>query len=147
MENVTKTTYNGAFAIALHGHIDTANASQVEAAVRALLEGQEFSVLVLDAQRLSYISSSGLRILLRLMKAGNPLKMINVSPEVYDILEITGFSEMMTVEKAFRQVSVEGCEIIGQGSNGIVYRLDAETIVIGKDEHYQCFGCNEGYVM
>ena len=85
--------------------------------------------MVLDAQHLRYISSSGLRILLRLMKSGKTLKMVNVSPEVYDILEVTGFSEMMTVEKAFREVSVEGCEIIGQGSNGIVYRLDPDTIV------------------
>ena len=129
MENIQKTTYKGDFAIALHGQIDTANATEAEEAIKNLLEGQDLSLLVLDAQHLRYISSSGLRILLRLMKSGKPLKMVNVSPEVYDILEVTGFSEMITVEKAFREVSVDGCEIIGQGSNGIVYRLDPETIV------------------
>ena len=129
MENIQKTIYNGNFSIALHGQIDTANAAAAEEAIKELLEGQDVTLLVLDAQHLRYISSSGLRILLRLMKSGKTLKMVNVSPEVYDILEVTGFSEMMTVEKAFREVSVEGCEIIGQGSNGIVYRLDPDTIV------------------
>ena len=129
MDNIKKTTYNNNFAIALHGQIDTANATAVEEAIKNLLEGQDVSLLVLDAQHLRYISSSGLRILLRLLKSGKTLKMVNVSPDVYDILEVTGFSEMMTVEKAFREVSVDGCEIIGQGSNGIVYRLDPETIV------------------
>ena len=129
MENIKATTYNGSFAIALHGQIDTANAAAAEEAIKNLLEGQDVKEVVLDAQNLRYISSSGLRILLRLMKSGKQIKMINVSPDVYEILEVTGFSEMMTVEKAFREVSIEGCEIIGQGSNGIVYRLNPDTIV------------------
>ena len=129
MENVSKTTYKGDFAIALQGQIDTANAAAVEESIKNLLEGQEVTLLVLDAQNLRYISSAGLRVLLRLLKSGKKLKMVNVSPEVYEILEVTGFSEMITVEKAFREVSIEGCEIIGQGSNGIVYRLNPETIV------------------
>ena len=129
MENIRKTTYKGDFAIALQGQIDTANAATVEESIKNLLEGQEVTLLVLDAQNLRYISSAGLRVLLRLLKSGKKLKMVNVSPEVYEILEVTGFSEMITVEKAFREVSIEGCEIIGQGSNGIVYRLNPETIV------------------
>jgi len=42
---------------------------------------------------------------------------------------MTGFTEMMEVQKAYRQISVEGCEIIGQGANGKVYRIDPDTIV------------------
>ncbi|MBR4961690.1 MAG: anti-sigma factor antagonist [Clostridia bacterium] len=129
MEQVKKSTYNGSFAIALEGNISSANASEVEAAIQELLVGESFDELVLDADNLLYISSAGLRVLLRLMKAGHTLRMVNVSVEVYDVLEMTGFSEMMSVEKAFRKVSIEGCEIIGQGSNGIVYRLDPDTIV------------------
>lgn len=129
MENIRKTVCNGNFAIALDGRIDSANAAAVEESIRGLLEGQDVALLVLDAQNLLYISSAGLRVLLRLMKSGKKLKMVNVSPAVYEVLEVTGFSEMMPVEKAFREVSIDGCEIIGQGSNGIVYRLDPETIV------------------
>ena len=42
---------------------------------------------------------------------------------------MTGFTEMMTVKKAYRRLSVDGCEIIGRGANGAVYRYDPETII------------------
>ena len=129
MDQVKKVTYEGNTAIALEGHITSVNAPQVEAAVLELLKEETGKNRVLDADKLEYISSAGLRVLLRLMKSGRKLRMINVSSEVYEVLEVTGFSEMMTVEKGFRKVSIDGCEVIGQGSNGIVYRLDPETIV------------------
>ena len=129
MEQVKRIEYSGAFAVALEGHITSANAAQVEADLMALLEDQNVKELVVDADKLEYISSAGLRVILRLMKAGKKPRLVNVSPEVYEVLDITGFTEMLTVEKAFRKVSIDGCEIIGQGSNGIVYRLDPETIV------------------
>lgn len=129
MEQVRRISYKSNFAIALDGHITSTNAPAVEAAIQALIEDESFNELILDAENLEYISSAGLRVILRLIKARRHPKLINVSPEVYEVLVVTGFSEMMTVEKAFRKVSVEGCEIIGQGSNGIVYRLDPETIV------------------
>lgn len=129
MEQVKKIAYQGGFAVALSGHITSANAAAIEAAILAQLEGETFTELVLDADELEYISSAGLRVILRLMKSGKKPRMVNVSSEVYEVLEVTGFSEMMPVEKAFRKVSIEGCEVIGQGSNGIVYRLDPETIV------------------
>ena len=129
MDQVKKVTYEGNTAIALEGHITSVNAPQVEMAVMEILKEESGKNLVLDADKLEYISSAGLRVLLRLMKSGRKLRMINVSSEVYEVLEVTGFSEMMTVEKGFRKVSIEGCEVIGQGSNGIVYRLDPETIV------------------
>lgn len=129
MEQVKKIDYAGGFAIALEGHVTSANAAAVEAAILALLEGQSITGLVLDADKLEYISSAGLRVILRLMKSGKKLTVVNVSPEVYEVLDVTGFTEMMNVEKAFRKVRIDGCEVIGQGSNGIVYRLDPETIV------------------
>lgn len=129
MEQVRKIEMNGAFAVALEGHITSANAAQIEAQLMELLEGQSVKELVVDADKLEYISSAGLRVILRLMKAGKKPRLVNVSPEVYEVLDITGFTEMLPVEKAFRKVSIDGCEIIGQGSNGIVYRLDPETIV------------------
>lgn len=129
MEQVRKIDYKGSFAIALEGHITSANADAVEKAIAELVEQEKPAQVILDADQLEYISSAGLRVILRLMKAGKKPKMINASSEVYDILDVTGFTEMMDVEKAFRKVSIDGCEVIGQGSNGIVYRLDPETIV------------------
>lgn len=42
---------------------------------------------------------------------------------------MTGFTQMLPIEKAFREISIEGCEIIGQGANGFVYRIDRDTII------------------
>ena len=42
---------------------------------------------------------------------------------------MTGFTEMMDISKAYRKISIEGCEVIGEGANGIVYRTDPDTIV------------------
>ena len=58
-----------------------------------------------------------------------PLPVINVSRDVYDIFETTGFTELLDVKKALRKVSLTGCEVIGQGGHGKVYRLDEETII------------------
>ena len=115
--------------IALSGRIDSGNAQEVEAELMAMLDQQAHSSLVLDLKDLEYISSAGLRVVLRVRKREPQLKLVNVSAEVYEILDMTGFIEMMPVEKARRVLSVEGCEIIGRGANGAVYRIDKDTVV------------------
>ena len=129
MENVKYRTEGGTLTVELSGHIDSANAAAVEDAVNAARNTGEYSCIVVDCSDLSYISSAGLRVILRLRKAVADTSLINVSPEVYEILDVTGFTEMMPVQKAYRTISVEGCEVIGQGANGKVYRIDADTIV------------------
>jgi uncharacterized protein (TIGR02172 family) len=84
---------------------------------------------VIDLDHLEYTTSAGLRIILRLKQDVDDTKIINAHPEVYNILDMTGFTDMMEVEKAYRVFSVEGCEVIGQGANGKVYRIDRDTIV------------------
>ena len=113
----------------LSGRIDSANAAQVERALAEKLAGERPEVLTLDLAKLSYISSAGLRILLHLRKNAGDMRLVNVSSEVYEILEMTGFTEMMRVEKAMKTVSIEGCEEIGHGANGSVYRIDKDTVV------------------
>ncbi len=129
MENVSGSMAENSLILKLAGHIDSANASAVEAEISCLREQHPAETILADCESLEYISSAGLRILLRLKKAVDDLHLINVSSEVYDIFEMTGFTEMMDVQKAFRVVSVEGCEVIGQGANGKVYRIDRDTIV------------------
>ena len=114
--------------ISLSGKIDSSNAAGIEAKINLQLNNYK-GELVLDASGLKYISSAGLRVVLRLKKANPSTKVINCNPEVYDIFDMTGFSEMMDISKAYRKVSVEGCEVIGEGANGIVYRTDPDTIV------------------
>lgn len=126
---VTTHTDAEALYICLNGRVDASNAGEAEKAVNEARAEAPGKKTVIDAEKLEYISSAGLRILLRLRKEDKDLSVINVSPEVYDILDMTGFTEMLTVKKAYRHLSVEGCEQIGKGANGAVYRYDPETIV------------------
>ena len=115
--------------ITLKGRIDSNNAAQVEKEILSQLAGQAGAPLVLDAAGLEYISSAGLRVLLRTRKAHPDMRITGVNSEVYEILDMTGFTEMMPVEKAYRVVSVEGCEEIGRGANGAIYRIDQDNVV------------------
>ena len=115
--------------IVLSGRIDSANAPELEALLNEILANNSFTSLEVDCENLKYISSAGLRLVLKLRKACAGVRVTNVCPEVYEIFQMTGFTEMMEVQKAFRVISIEGCEVIGQGANGKVYRIDPETIV------------------
>lgn len=129
MEEVKGILQNDTLTIALAGRIDSGNAEQVEEEIRRLMAEHPDTPPCMDLQKLDYISSAGLRSLLRIRKQCGELRLINVSSDVYEILEMTGFTELMTVEKAYREVSVEGCEVIGQGANGTVYRIDGDNVV------------------
>ncbi len=115
--------------ISLIGRIDSNNAAAVEKDILAQLDGANAGAVTLDAALLQYISSAGLRVVLRLKKAYKNMRIINVSSEVYEILDMTGFTEMIPVEKAYRIVDVEGCEEIGRGANGTIYRIDQDNVV------------------
>ena len=115
--------------IFLKGRITAENSPQVETEMVSLLQGDMPEKVVLDAKELSYLSSSGLRILLKLKKECPSLSMVNVSRDVADILQMTGMDTMLDIRRALREISVEGCPCIGKGKNGEVYRLDRDTIV------------------
>ncbi|MBQ9890175.1 MAG: anti-sigma factor antagonist [Firmicutes bacterium] len=115
--------------IALEGRIDSGNSAEVEERIFRELSDKDIAGVVLDAEKLSYISSAGLRVILRVRKNYPDMKVVNVCPEVYDILDMTGFTEMMTVERAYRVVNIEGCEEIGRGANGTIYRIDKDNVV------------------
>jgi len=126
---MSDTMRNDTVTIPLSGRIDSNNAPAVEKEIQDLLAGKTSAPVVLDAAALQYISSAGLRVILRLKKTNPELSIVNVGSDVYEILEMTGFTEMMPVEKAYRTVSVEGCEEIGRGANGTIYRIDQDNVV------------------
>ena len=123
---------NGQMIIFLKGRIDTNNAPQVDEKIFAALEGESYNEenIMIEAEDLEYISSAGLRVLMKLRKTiGKPLTIFNVNRDVYEIFDTTGFTELFNIKKALRSVSIEGCEEIGKGGHGKVYRLDPETII------------------
>jgi len=130
MNNKIVSNDNGEVMLKLSGRLDTATSMQTSNDIDELLNtAGTIQRLTIDAGELEYIASSGLRILLTLAKRYKDFRIIDVSPEVYDVLNMTGFTKIMNVERALRQLSIEGCEMIGVGGVGTVYRLDGDTII------------------
>ncbi len=114
----------------IKGKIDSNNSPKFEKEIMAALPNE------IDAAELEYISSAGLRVLLKLRKTVGDVTVFNVNPEVYEILDITGFTSILNVKKAYKEIDLSGKPIIGQGGNGTVYRLDDERIVkVYRSEH------------
>ena len=127
--NVTYRIDKDILYIAIEGRIDASNAAEAEQKIFDVKNGNPGLHTVVDADGLEYISSAGLRVILRLRKEEPKLAIINVAPDVYEVFDMTGFTDMVTVEKAYQRMSVEGCEFIAKGANGAVYRYDDETIL------------------
>ena len=107
----------------LKGKISSDNAPQFEKEIMAVLPTE------LDASQLEYISSAGLRVLLKLTKAVGDVTICNVSSDVYEIFDVTGFTNILNIRKKVREISIENAQLIGAGANGKVYRLNTEQIV------------------
>lgn len=89
--------------------------------------------LVLDFDACDYVSSAGLRELLRAQKrqtgAGGTMLLTNVGREVIEILDMTGLASLIAVRPRLRQIALDGLEFLSAGVCGECYRLDRETIV------------------
>ena len=129
MYELTEKTEGGVLTLFLSGQIDSTNAKAAEEDFMTRISNNSPNSLIIDAEKLEYISSAGLRVLLHIMKKWPKLRIVQVRSEVYDVFEMTGFTQMIDIEKAYRQVSVEGAEVIGQGANGTLYRIDSDNVV------------------
>ena len=116
--------------IKLNKRIDSNNAAEFEKEITEAVAKLSGAEIVLDACDLEYISSAGLRVLMKLRKQEKkPVQVVNVSSEVYDIFEVTGFTDLLDVKKALREVSIEGCTKLGSGANGTVFRLTKDEMI------------------
>ena len=85
--------------IALEGRLDTMTAPDLEAELARTTKDADS--LILDFEKLEYISSAGLRVLLSAHKAMSTkggMKVINVNEIVHEVLDVTGFSDILTIE-------------------------------------------------
>ena len=118
-----------ALTIYFEGEINSFNADNVEQEAREILDKEEFKALVLDFASVRYVSSAGLRIVLKFKQQYKDVSIEECSLEVYDILSMTGFTNMMPVKKALKRLYVSGAKVIGEGFFSTVYRIDKDTIV------------------
>ena len=120
---------NDVLVVSLQGRLDTEAAAKFETEFAVISKENPHGSLVIDASELEYIASSGLRIMLKLLKTEKNFRLENVCPDVYSVFEMTGFSKIITMTKALRKIDLEKCEKIGAGGNGAVYRVSEDEIV------------------
>ena len=99
MLNIEKTTNESELTVVLSGRLDTTTAPDLEKELKESLDG--VTALTIDMTALEYISSAGLRVLLSTQKVMNrqgEMKIRNVKPEIMEIFDVTGFSEILTIE-------------------------------------------------
>ena len=96
---ITKNVNGNIATIALEGRLDTTTAPELEKELKAVIESAD--ALVLDFGELDYISSAGLRVLLSAHKAMSKkggMKVVNVNELVREVFDVTGFSDILTIE-------------------------------------------------
>ena len=99
--NTNITEQDGKYIVALEGELDTAHALEVEQAMQPLHEVNGKGITI-DCTKLEYIASSGLRILLGLLKSakanGNKVVLSNLNDEIKEVFKMTGFIDLFTIE-------------------------------------------------
>ncbi len=112
------------------GRINRDNAEAAEKELFRIMEDNPGKQMVCDFEKLEYISSAGLRVLLKLAKTkASRIRIINTPPMVYEIFEDTGFVNLFDVSRPIKNYSLDGLDLIGKGTNGEVYRVDRERII------------------
>ena len=99
MLNINKTLEDKTLTVSLEGRLDTTTAPQLETELKSALP--DVTSLVMDFEKLEYISSAGLRVLLSAQKTMNKqgeMKLIHVNDVINEIFEVTGFSDILNIE-------------------------------------------------
>ena len=98
--NITENLNGNQLCLSLEGRLDTTTAPKLEKVTKSHLDG--VTELVIDMKGLDYLSSAGLRVLLGAQKTMNKqgsMKVTNVNETIMEIFDVTGFGEILTIEK------------------------------------------------
>ena len=110
--------------------LDAANTAQYLEQFTQEVEAIPTDIAVIgDLTDTEYVSSSGLRLILTLAKKRPDLSLIHVRPEVYEVLDMTGLTKKMRIERQIMKIAPIISEPIARGSNGEVYAIEKDTIV------------------
>ena len=96
---IEKTVSGAAATLKIVGRLDTTTAPELEAAIDGCAAG--IKALVLDCSELEYVSSAGLRVILKaqkLMNAQGNMKLTHVNETIMEVFDITGFADILTIE-------------------------------------------------
>ena len=141
MEEVRGQVTEDVIKLFLAGHIDSNNAAAAEAEIASILGDAAARPMVIDASDLVYISSAGLRMILRLRKKYEDLTITGVNSEIYEILEIVlvrlihgvdGVAGPLVVGKHF---ACDHIRFAGVGFEGIDIVLDVLQVVLHLGDH------------
>lgn len=90
---------NEELTIFLKGKVNSSNSEETEQAIDNIIASNSFKSIVFDMGELEYISSAGLRILIRIKQQNEDTKLTKVSDAIYEILEMVGFTSFFTIER------------------------------------------------
>ena len=90
---------NKQLTIYLEGELNSFNSDEVEKEIEAIIAQKGFDSIVLDVEKVRYISSAGLRIVSRLKQQYDALSIVNMSDDVYDVFEMVGFVDEIEIKK------------------------------------------------
>ena len=96
---IEKTTENEKVTLTVSGRLDTTTAPEIEAALDEVLENTK--ELIFNLENLEYISSAGLRVILKAQKSMNTkgsMKLTCVNDSIMEVFDITGFLDILTIE-------------------------------------------------
>ena len=128
--NLSSELKGGKLYLTLSGRVASQNVADLENRLTNIRLQNPKGSVIFDCKDLVYISSAGLRVLLSFHKKESvPIKIINVSPEAYEIFDITGFTEIFEVTKKLRDVSNENVKKMGYSGNITVYYIGDDILM------------------
>ena len=120
---------NDELILAFEGELNSYNAEAIEKEADGIIKKNTFNKLTFDFSKLTYISSAGLRVVLKFKQIYESCNIIEANLEVYDVFEMTGFTTIMNIKKALKKIDISNANIIGEGYFSTVYRIDKDTII------------------
>ena len=111
----------------LQGEINSFNSKEFEETL--LKYHEEHGELILDAEDLEYMSSSGIRALVKLAKQQDEMRIDNVSDDMFSIFYSSGLTEIFTINRKMPVLTNDNWEVAGIGASGVVYKINNDTAI------------------
>ena len=97
--NLTHDLTDNVLTFHLEGELNSYNSEDVEKQLDSIIQASTFNAIRMDMDKLVYISSAGLRIIVRLKQMYDDFALINVDDSVYSIFEMVGFNSILQIER------------------------------------------------